>query len=52
MALQVILGGSVAADEGYDSKFYELFRKQNLIQAAVNFAQVSCVCLSVCVRCT
>ena len=49
---QVILGGNVAADEGYDAKFYEIFRKQNLVQAAVNFAQVSCVyvwCVCVCV---
>ena len=48
---QVILGGNVAADEGYDAKFYETFRKQNLVQAAVNFAQVSCmwfVCVCVC----
>ena len=38
--LQAILGGPAATFELYDPSFYKEFRCQNLVRAAVGFAQV------------
>ena len=38
---QCILGGVNYAAERFDSKFFEKFRSQNIVETAVQYAQVS-----------
>lgn len=38
---QTILGGMHIAGEKYDSKFFDKFRSQNIVELAVEYARVS-----------
>lgn len=40
LGLQLILGGRNAAEMRFDHKFFEKFRAQNIVEAAVDYARV------------
>jgi len=42
LCVQEILGGRYVAVEKYDAQFFRRFRSENIVELAVDFAQVSC----------